>query len=581
MTSARYSVRGVGLRGGRIGAALDRVGEHHAVVALLLYAVAALVDQFHALAHLGSSCACLGDDPTQFMWSMVWWPHAIGSGLNPFVTHLIWVPHAINLAANTTIPGPALLATPLTLLAGPIVSYNVLSALAPITGAWIAYRLCLYITRNPAASILGGYLYGFSTYALAELEGHMQLVFTFGPPAVALLSLKRLNHQMSARRYLVLTAAVLIAQLSCGTEVTFTMTVMGAVALAAGLIFSEAEMRRRLIGLLAPLAGAFVVVAVVASPFLYYALTGPAVAKDRGLAFSSDALSYFIPTEIFRVGGHRFAGVSSRFAAGYIEDGTYLGLPLILMVAAYGVQRWRTRAGRILLSVLAVAVLWSLGTHLYISGYTTVPLPWNLIARRPVLNEILPSRIGLYLFLVCAVIVAMWVATPGSSRPRRWSLALLAVAFLIPNTSFFNQALDVPKFFASHMYRRYLRPNEIVLPLPYGPNGAELLWQAQAKMYFRLASGIFYVPVDYGHQPFVQQAIGPGPSPPPSTASEGSLRSFLLRYHVSSIVVDAAQPGGWPTVIDRLGLSSARVGGVLLYHVVDSRLNHRIGAQYG
>jgi hypothetical protein len=581
VTSLSRTITSRKLRGGGLTAVAGVLRQQHAALALLIYGAAALVYQYHAVVHMSTSCACLGTDPSMFMWSMVWWPHAIGSGLNPFVTHLFWFPHAINLAANTSVPGPALLATPLTLLAGPIVSYNVLNLIAPMTGAWFAYRLCLYLTRSPAASILGGYLYGFSTYALGELEGHLHLVFTFGPPLIALLTLKRLQERISARRYLLLMALVVIAQLSCGTEVTFTMTVMGAVALLAGFAFSDQEMRRRIVRLLIPLAGAFLVVGIVTSPFLYYALTGPEVAKDRGLAFSSDALSYFIPTQIFRVGGHRFAAVSNGFLAGYIEDGTYLGLPVVLMVAAYAVQRWRTRAGRILLSVLAVAVVWSLGTYLYIDGHQTIELPWNLIAHLRLLNEILPSRIGLYIFLACAVIVAVWVAAPRSSRVRRWTLGLLAVAFLIPNTSYYNQALGVPAFFTTPLYRHYLRPNEVVLPIPFGTVGPGLLWQAETKMYFRLASGNFYVPVDYGRNPFAQQALGPGPSPPPSTASEAFLRVFIIDYHVAAIVVDAAQPGGWPAVIARLGLTPVQVGGVLLYPVVPSRLNYRIGARYG
>jgi len=581
MTSASDTMVAGRLRERRVvRAALWVLREHHAAVALLLYSAAALIYQYHAVAHLGGGCACLGDDPTMFMWSMVWWPHAIGAGLNPFVTHLIWAPHAINLAANTSVPGPALLATPLTLIAGPVVSYNVLMLLAPVIGAWVAYRLCLYVTRNPAAAILGGYLYGFSTYALGQSEGHMHLVFAFGPPALALFTLKRLDERISARRYLVVSALVLIAQLSCGTEVTLTMTAMGVVALAAGLIFAGPEKRRRIIALLAPLAGAYAVMAVVCSPFLYYALTGPQVAEGRGLNFSSDILTFAVPTPIFRVGGHRFAAVSNSFLGGYVEDGTYLGLPLILIVAAFGVQRWRTRVGRILLAVLAVAVVWSLGTHLYIGGHPTIPLPWNLVAARTGLNEILPSRIGLYVGLVCAVIAALWLAERGTSRLRRWSLALLAVVFLIPNTAFYNDPLDVPAFFTTHLYRSYLRPGEVVLPIPYGTVGPGLLWQADTKMYFRLASGDFYVPPDYGRASFVQQALGTGPSPPPAVSSVGWLRAFILHYHVQAIVVEASQPQGWPAVIDRLGLSPVQVGGVLLYRVVDSRLNYRIGAQY-
>ncbi|HEY5317084.1 MAG TPA: hypothetical protein VIJ20_03835 [Solirubrobacteraceae bacterium] len=552
---------------GRLGGARELLRRHHAEAALLLYMSVAVVYQYHAVVHLSTSCACLGDDPTQFMWSMVWWPHAILNGLNPFVTHLIWVPGPINVAANTSVPGPALLAAPLTALAGPVVSYNVLMIIAPVTGAWFAYRLCLYLTRSPAASILAGFLFGFSAYGLGELEGHMQLVFTFAAPAAALLTLKRLDGVITARRYLVLMALVLIAQLSCGTEMTFTLTVMGVVALAAGWVFSSPDKRRRILALLAPLAGAFAVTAIVCSPFLYYALTGPAVAANRGLNFPADLLSFAVPTVLERIGGHRFTPVSNGFQAGYIETGTYVGLPVIIMVAAFIVQRWRTRTAKILCSILTVVVVWSLGERLNIDGHATIPLPWKLVGNLPVLNEILPVRNGVYVFLACAVCVALWLATPGSSRLRRWLLAAVAVAFLIPNTALFDSQIDEPAFFTTSLYRHYLSRNEIVLPIPYGTAGPALLWQASAHMYFRMASGNFYLPADYGVEPFVQQAITPPYAPPPSQAAVAALRAFIAQRHVSAIIVKADQTEGWPRIIARLGVTSVDVGGVLLYRV--------------
>jgi hypothetical protein len=557
---------------GRAAVAGKALGKHHALVALLLYAVTAMVFQRHVVAHLGSVCACNGSDATQFMWSMVWWPHALLHGLNPFVTHEIWANHSIDTAAQTTIPGPALLAAPLTALAGPLLSYNVINLIAPLTGAWFAYRLCLYLTRRPAASILGGYLYGFSVYGLGELQGHTHLVFTFAAPAAVLLTLKRLDGVITARRYLALTAVVLIAQLLCGTEMLMTLTCLGAVALACALIFSAPKQRLNILALLPYLAGAYAVFAVVCSVFIYYAVTGPAIAVGRGILFPADALSFVIPPPIMLIGGHRFLSVAGVFAGNTSENGTYLGLPLILIVAAYAVQQWRTRAANVLLSVGAVAVLWSLGETLTIVGHPTIPLPWKLFSGLPLLNEVIPTRIGVYIWLVCAVIAALWLSEPGTSMLRRWSLALLAAVLLIPNVNaktpggdvnVFNQRYSDPSFFTTDLYRRYLRPGEVVFPIPNANAGPSLLWQAQTGMYFRLASGDFYTPLDYWHDLFYQETI----NNLPFTDPVADARSFLALHHVSAIVVDGAQAGPWPRVFAQLGLSDVSTGGVLLYRL--------------
>jgi hypothetical protein len=59
---------------------------------------------------------------------------------------------------------------------------------------------------------------------------------------------------------------------------------------------------------------------------------------------------------------------------------------VIIMAAAFAVERWRTRAANILLSVLAVAVVWSLGDTLTIDGHPTIPLPWKALQNLPGLD---------------------------------------------------------------------------------------------------------------------------------------------------------------------------------------------------
>jgi hypothetical protein len=77
-----------------------------------------------------------GSDKTIFMWAFVWWPYALRHGHDPFVSHAVWVPDGIDLSWVTAVPGPSLLASPLTWAAGPVVTYNVLAVLAPALAAW-------------------------------------------------------------------------------------------------------------------------------------------------------------------------------------------------------------------------------------------------------------------------------------------------------------------------------------------------------------------------------------------------------------------------------------------------------------
>jgi len=502
---------------------------------------------------------------------MVWFPYAILHGLNPLVTHAQWAGSGgFNLAQNAFTPAEALISWPITAIAGPLVSFNILSILAPAVGAWFAYRLCLYITENPAASILGGYLFGFSSYELGQLLGHLQLSVTWAIPAAVLLTLKRIDGAVSTRRYVSLMTATLVFQLLTSTEVLLTLTCLGAVALLCGWLFSTRDGRLRIADALPAMLAAYGLTAVVCSPYLYYVFSGIGLTNGH---YASDALNFVIPTWITRLGAGHFYSVSSGFAGNLVEQGTYLGLPLIVIVAVYAIQSWRQRAARVLIAVLAVAVVWALGDHLYIDGHSTIALPWVLLWHLPLLKQVITVRIGVYISLACAVIASLWLAAATRHRWRRWVLAALAVAFLAPNINarlpgtsvlMYNVRLTTPRFFATSLYRRYLHRDEIVLPLPYASYGYSLLWQARTDMYFRLASAHFrFAPASYPQEianELMEQAA--------VTSNAASLlRSFIISERVSAVIADPSQSGPWLGVLARLGLRPLSIGGVLLYRI--------------
>src|SRR5436190_1582258 len=117
--------------------------------ALLLYAAASIA-LFGApiLFQLPRWYVGWGADPASHVWFLAWWPHAIAKGMNPFVTHAIWAPTGYDLAGSTSVPGPSLLLAPVTALAGPVASYNLLALAAPAFSAWGAFFLCRRLTHR-------------------------------------------------------------------------------------------------------------------------------------------------------------------------------------------------------------------------------------------------------------------------------------------------------------------------------------------------------------------------------------------------------------------------------------------------
>lgn len=108
--------------------------------------------------HPGRDLIGTGADPTNQVWSLAWWPHAVRHWENPIYTHAIWVPAGIDLAWAPSIPGLAFLAAPITLIGGPALAYNVVAIALPALAAWTAYFLCRYLTGSFWPSLVGGYL---------------------------------------------------------------------------------------------------------------------------------------------------------------------------------------------------------------------------------------------------------------------------------------------------------------------------------------------------------------------------------------------------------------------------------------
>jgi hypothetical protein len=520
--------------------------------------------------HLRHLCVCEGGDADVQMWFLVWWQHALLHGQNPFLTNVLFAPNHLNLGALTLAPGAAIAALPVTILFGPILAYNLLALASPVLAAFFAFLLCRYVTRSFPAALFGGYVFGFSSYMLGHMLGHLTLVLTFPIPAAVLLTLKLIDGNIGRRRFVVLMALCFAALFLFSTEVTFTFTVLGGLAFA--LTFGLAPGYRAQIRGAVPLVlGAGALSILLTAPFVYYALTGDVTMgffSHTSNTYVADATGFLVPTAITRLGRAWFAPVANAFTGNLAENGIYVGLPLALIVARYAITQWRMVATRLMVALLAVIGVLMLGDRLHIAGFSTVPLPWKLLSHLPLLDEVLPVRLGLYMFLIVGLMLALWLARGGSPWVRgvKWTVATVALVLLVPNVGsglWQNHENTVP-FFATSAYRHYIQPGETVLALPWGPNGTSMLWQAEADMNFRLADGYLgaLLPGDYRNEPIL-----PAFSDVHLVPSAGALRGFLDRHHVRAVVVDARNPELWPQTLAQLGLRPISAGDVLFYGV--------------
>jgi hypothetical protein len=539
--------------------------------AIALYsAISMLFFGLPALAHLGSSCACgAGPDPTMFMWSLEWWPHALLHGIDPFVTSAVFAPDRLQIGGVTTIPGAALVASPVTLAFGPIVSFNLLMLASPVLAAVFAFLLCRYVCRSFAAALFGGYVFGFSAYMLGHMLVHLNLVLIFPIPAGVHLVLRLIDGRIPARRFIALLGLDLAALLMFSTELALTFVLLGALSFGVALAVLR-EDRARLRAVVGPTVLAGVLAALVASPIIYFSLRGQTAGFGGiGDLYGGDPLGFVVPSPIIGLWGGAFTSVSKTFNGGnFAESGIYLGAPLVAVLAYYSVTHWRIPATRVMVITLVAITLLLLGSHLKVDGHETVALPWRWLGQLPLVREVSPVRLALYIYLIASVIVSLWLAErPGGALGlAKWLVALLCVLTIVPNLrqGLWGGARSNPTFFTNGDYKRYVPRNATVLALPWSWRGNSELWQAETGMWFRLAGGYLgkLVPDDYLREPIVPALLAGRTS-----AAPAELLSFLRTRNVSLVIIDSAHPGRWPAVLASLGVRPVPVDGVLFYRL--------------
>src|SRR5262249_45463452 len=136
-----------------------------------------------------------GRDPEIFVWSFAWWQHALGAGENPFVSRAVYAPDGINLAWATSVPGLAVPFAPLTLLAGPVVSYNVPMLLLPALAACAAFLLYRPVRLGPA--LAAGCLCGSSAFVAPQPLGHPHMTAVLLLPLVALVLVRYVRRELT------------------------------------------------------------------------------------------------------------------------------------------------------------------------------------------------------------------------------------------------------------------------------------------------------------------------------------------------------------------------------------------------
>jgi hypothetical protein len=482
-------------------AAPSVISRHSSVFALVGYLLLAiaLLGQTWFGGGLDGRLVGVGGDPWGLMWFLAWLPHAVGNGHSPLFTTALMAPQGANVLNSTSILLPSLLLWPVTSAFGPVVSYDVLATLALGLSAWVAYLALCRITSSRLPALIGGAVYGFGGYMAGQAESHVNLLIAVFPPLAAMLIDDIRRSRSPVRRGLVLGACS-AAQVFINEEILATTAIMIALALGASAWITRPspEMIRRYARALIAAAGAF---AVLAGPALGYQLFGPQ--HVHGLFVSSgryvnDLAGFLIPNHVQWLSTAGSRHLTAGFSGFDGEYGSYLGVPLIALLIWAG---WRLRRRALPAGLLlVVAGIFSLGPHLRVLGHDTgIFLPWVVPNHLPLLENVVPSRFNLYIWLAVGAIVAMLIddlrQRPALGRRAvGWAVCGLALVPVLPALTPSGR-LSVPPVIGDASAFRAAAPHaRTVLITPFLSGQFAMYAQARSGFAYSIPDGSVFVP---------------------------------------------------------------------------------------
>ncbi len=566
-----------------------RVSRLEALVALVVLGALAVAWFWPALTASATANVGGSGDAYGSMWALGWVPFAIGHGLDPLVSHLVHFPGGVNLMWNTSMPLLGLVLSPITVTAGVVASYNTLAVAGPALSSWAAY-LAFRRWTGMLPAFLGALTFGFSPYMAAESVDHPFLTFLVTAPLL-LVVLDRLLVQQRAPAwrdglYLGLLVA---AQLLISEEILVMEALVAVAGVVVLVVLSPRQVPSRIRHALAGTAVGGCVAATLCAGPLVVQFLGP----DRlhgnlhpGGTYVADLWNFVVPTQMSAWSTPSTLATTLHFTGNYTEWGSFVGPPLLAFLLAAILLCRRRKLAWVALTVAVLAAALSLGSSLHLKGRITgIALPWSLLGRVPVLENLLPTRFASVMFLGVGLLVALGLEDLRRAW-RRWragivlraagyglaGLGLLALAPVVP----YPLNVDPP---AAAFARGLACPRpqgQDVTVLPSNDE-ATLYWQAQAGYCFAqpARTGLNASNPTTGiPQPLLTAASAAAetgqPMPPVTPAVRAEVHSELARDRVVEVVVapDASNPAFPPAyrvatqeILDHLKLHDSVLGG--------------------
>jgi hypothetical protein len=233
------------------------------------------------------------------------------------------------------------------------------------------------------------------------------------------------------------------------------------------------------------------------------------LALPRG-QYQADLLGAFLPTSNQLIAPHVATTISNHFADNLSENGSYLGLPLVLLLVGSAILCRRSKVVIVACLAALSAYVLSLGSPLLVENrfISWFHLPGALLQHLPLLEGAAMARFAVFVVLFAALVLGLAIERlrtwPGWSDHRIGPIAAIGTGIvvllpLLPNLPYGAAVADTPSFFTSSAVDSVPANSVAVVYPPTAaqtthPNPDSTLWQASADMRFQMPGAYALVP---------------------------------------------------------------------------------------
>lgn len=410
------------------------------------------------MAHFNAHFFTDQGDGFQNVWNM-WWVNKAVTQLHqlPWQTSYLHYPYGTTLLGQTLNPFNGFVAIPLmdVLHLSLVQSFNIMVIFSFIFGGMTMFWLCRYFTKSYIPSLIGGFIFTFSSYHFAHAIGHMQLVSLEWMPLFILLWWRL----MVAPRFRTAVGAAVVLLLVLLCDYYYFLYSVGTAAAITTYLWRKgylAPWRERWVQWRWAVFAALAAILALPLPIalLRYNAHDMLEGSHPARVFSTDIVTPFLDG-----GFWHFAWLTNwywHFIKAYVaESSIYLGWSVLVLLGIALIKRTKLhRNMNFWLGLGIVFGVFSLGPRLKVFGYSInhIPLPYVLLEDAvPGLKlSGVPIRMMCMVIFAAAIIAAM-VLAKLSLRTRAHQLMLATFCLVLfvelwPAPLPLNVAADYPKY---------------------------------------------------------------------------------------------------------------------------------------